>query len=30
MITTIAVGITSTLWIGALVGLPVAAFYEGR
>ena len=26
----IATTVTSTLWIAAMVGLPVAAFYEGR
>jgi len=26
----IATTITASLWIAALVGLPVAAFYEGR
>ena len=26
----IATAVTASLWIAALVGLPVAAFYEGR
>ena len=27
---TIATTVTASLWIAAMVGLPVAAFYEGR
>ena len=27
---TIAATVTASLWLAALVGLPVAAFYEGR
>jgi hypothetical protein len=26
----IATTVTASLWIAAMVGLPVAAFYEGR
>ena len=26
----IATTVTTSLWIAAMVGLPVAAFYEGR